>query len=357
MVFLLVSTRVWAIGVAASLIIASVSLFVSCSTPVDRGQVRVDMSTERDAGNFLPRSGDGVVLVSLPGPQNAWLGDTLALMDPKGDWQYRAPLSEVIRNANRPLMAEDTLSFFFAIAGSDGLRAEETEVRRVTWGALTGSAPLFRFGDAFGRSARATVRFVVDMNNQEVLGFFRPEAGDHVVVSGNFNDWTPEGLPLADLGRGIYGASLPVSFDPSRPLEYRFRIRPGNRRAVLVNEGWEIVSPRRISVRGSSADAPLASFSDLRRIVRLSVSTANLASQVFDPDRDILQARFYFDDETVLSDALFELRRGHYETALAVPLTVERIAWQLVTDVGRRVLSDIEPLDVGPQGMVLEWPK
>jgi hypothetical protein len=344
--------------VLSALALTCATILGACGGSYDGGMLRVDMSTERDAGSFLPASGDAVVVIALPGPHNAWSGDTLALVDNRGDWHYSVPLENLVRRANRPLMSQDTLSFFFAIAGSEGLRPENTDVRLITWGSLLESRSVFRFGDAFDHRMRATVRFAVDMNNQSVLGFFRPEAGDRVTVSGNFTEWSPEGLPLEDLGGGIFGASLPVSFDPGRPLEYRFRILPSGRRAVLVNEGWETLPPRRLSVSGTSAHAPVAAFSDLRRVVRLTVSTAGLENQgLFDADRDILQARFLLDDEKVLSDALFELRRGLYETAIAIPLTVSDVSWQLVTDIGRRALSELEPLEVGPQGLALSWPK
>jgi hypothetical protein len=64
----------------------------------------------------------------------------------------------------------------------------------------------------------------------------RPRAGKHVLVTGDFSDWSHEGLPMKSLGDGRFRATL--------------RLAPGNYEYRLIVDGtWsdDLDALRRVS--------------------------------------------------------------------------------------------------------------
>ncbi len=77
--------------------------------------------------------------------------------------------------------------------------------RKIMLSDLEVIAPEFIYNRPWKQWPDHQVTFTVDMRNQELIGFFQPDKGDQVVVSGSFTVWSPGGIPLIDKSRdGVY---------------------------------------------------------------------------------------------------------------------------------------------------------
>ncbi len=326
--------------------------------------VRVDMSAEHDDARFEPGMGEQVALIAHPGAFNGWRGDTLWLSDEAHDWIYAIPLDSLTRLARRRLTPEDSLAFTFAIARAknDSARAlvfarEPTIDRRATMATMTEESPVFRFGKPYETIGTATVSFAVGMNNQNVLGFFQPEKGDEVIVSGPFSSQTA--IPLKDAnGDGTYETTTEVQYRPGEPIRYRYRI-VSERQVALPNNGWEFRRWRSLSIKGERAQMPYAAFANQRRLLRFIIDAEPLVEDGrFHPENgDVLQIRLLMDETEQLTGALHSVGDMRYEIALKIPFSVRRVQWQLTKNLGAEALTQVRDVAVGLRGKLVRWPR
>ena len=287
--------------------------------------IRLDMSREHDAGRFKPEKGDHVIIA---GNFNEWNieSGSLDLHDPEGDWVYTIPLSK-IRASEPDSIHLDTLEFKFVIRTANNRYIpnngwETLPNRKMTLSDLEVKSPEIVYNQPWKQWPDHQVTFTVDMRNQEVLGFFKPDKGDQVVVSGSFTGWSLGGVPLIDEnGSGIYRVTILVSADPGQPVAYKFRMIPAARKA-LPDHGWESIDNRQIGHLRSDTVLAYTAFNNLRRAARFIIKADEWTKNgTFHPMKgDILQIKVRFDGRTHLSNPLMKVHSGSWETAMAIPL-------------------------------------
>lgn len=318
------------------------------------------MSAEHDAGRFQPENGDHI---SIAGNFNEWNADpgSLDLQDPEGDWVYTIPLSK-IRASEPDSTPPDTLEFKFVIRTANNRYVpnngwETLPNRKIALSDLEVKTPEFVYNRPWKQWPDHQVTFTVDMRNQEVLGFFQPDKGDQVVVSGSFTGWSPGGIPLIDKsGDGVYRTTVPVSADPNQPVSYKFRMVPANHK-ILPDHGWESKANRQIGHLRSDTVLTYTAFNNLRRVARFIIKAdVWTKSGIFHPLKgDILQIKIRFDGHTHLSNPLIKVHSGSWETAMAIPLNSQETEWQVVENMNKS-LTQWESASVGLNGTLIRYP-
>jgi hypothetical protein len=316
----------------------------------------VDMSKEHDAGRFKPEEGDKL---SVACNFNAWKENDLFLKDEKGDWMYTVNLDVFFATKRGFFTAEDTLEFRFVVHADSNRHVENKgweniKNRHMTWTYLEKKKPVFTYNEEFDEREKFDVTFRVGMNNQKVLGFFHPELGDEIVVSGNFCKWSLKGVSMKDeQGDGVYSVTFPVKQNPKKPLDYRFRMIP-KRKVILPDAGWESVPNRQWALTTPQVEIPYAEFNDVRRILRFTINTQpwEQAGKFHPSKGDIVQVRLLLDGKESLSEALFQIKDHTYETALIIPLTVKDVRWQVVRNM-KEDLTQAKNVDVDLKGTVV----
>lgn len=316
-----------------------------CSKHQNEGTyiIRVDMSKEHDAGRFKPELGDKI---SLAGNYDGWKKDGLFLTDQKGDWIFTADIESSLKNKKGHLTPNDTLEFKFVLHPGKNREAanqgwETIRNRIATLGYIERKKPVYIFNTEYDEQETFEVTFTVGMNNQKILGFFRPEEGDQVIVSGSFCGWSSEGVPMKDEdGTGIYTLKQAVKHNSMKPFEYRYRIL-SKRKAILPGKGWEMTGTRQWSLSMLTQDLPYIEFNDTRRVARFIIDSREWEQQArFKPKKgDILQIKLMLDGKEHLSDALFQVKDHTYETALVIPVSVTDVQWQVVKNIHENLMQ------------------
>jgi len=337
---------------------ASIFIFASCNKTIDKKYlVRIDMSKEHDGGRFKPELGDKI---NLAGSFNEWNMDTLSLSDQRGDWIFSAYVDDFLKE-QKGNSSKDTLEFSFVVRLGSGRETarpgwETVKNRKIALADLEKKKPIFVFNEVYDERETFEITFRVGMNNQKVLGFFCPEAGDEVVVSGSFCNWSPEGIPMKDEdGEGVYSIKSEVKENPQKSFDYKFRIVT-KRKAVLQNQGWETRENRQWSLANSTTELPYAEFNDLRRVARFTIDTKQWEQKGrFKPKRgDILQIKLSLDGKENLSDALFQVKDHIFETAMAIPLTAREIQWSVARNI-KEDLTQFKSVEVDIKGAVVSF--
>ena len=83
--------------------------------------------------------------------------------------------------------------------------------------------------------------FSVDMSVYQMIGYFKPDSGDVVLVRGSFNGWGEQNqLQPSTLEPGIWEGYIPITAAPGDFIEYKYYIKTGNNNQARVpNGGWE----------------------------------------------------------------------------------------------------------------------
>jgi hypothetical protein len=337
--------------------IASI-LLAACSKTSNEAKyiIRVDMSKEHDAGRFKSEVGDKI---SIAGNFNGWKEDSLFLSDAKGNWIFNIDLGKSLKNLSGKSPTDDTLEFKFVVHAGDGREVdhqgwEATNNRQMTLADIKKKKPLFIFNEEYEEKETFEATITVGMNNQKVLGFFRPEEGDEVIVSGSFCGWSSKGIPMKDEdGTGIYSVTLPVKINPKELVEYKFRIMT-KRKALIPNKGWETQVNRQWKLTSSMTEFPYAEFNDIRRVARFVINTEQWEQEgKFKPKKgDILQIKILLDGKESLSDALFQVKDHVYETALVIPLTAKEVQWQAVRNI-KEDITQLKSVEVDLRGTTI----
>jgi len=331
--------------------------------------LQVEMSAEHDSGRFLPGEGDRL---AIAGPFNDWSPGQHLLKDSNGDWIYEISLSKLQSSS-------DSLRFKLVIMPG-GQRSvpnggwETLPNRTIARADLEQRRPVLTYNEPWSPLQTAEVTFRVGMANQQVLGFFDPEKGDKVVVTGSFSSWNPDGYPLADPdGDRVYTATLPVEYREGRPVEYKFRIRSGSaetrtmlaaggtgkksrERHILPNEGWERISNRSIQIDSAAVDLSFTAFNNQRRVARFLIDTKTWqqAGSFTPKSGDILQVRLVLDGDSLLTDPLVRTDPHTFEQSVLVPLDIAEFRWQLVQDT-QKTLTKMEKVSVPLRGRVITF--
>jgi hypothetical protein len=308
------------------------------------------MSKEHDNGYFQPEKGDRI---GLAGNFNNWRADTLFLTDENGDWIFSIPVADV---ANK----EDTLQFKFKIqSGEKRIAAnsgwEGISNRKIAVSDLIKDTPVFVYNEVYDKKETIEITFTVGTSNQQLLGFFYPQAGDRMVVSGSFCGWEEDGILLSDDdGDKIYSAAIPIRHSWGEPIQYKFKIIP-NRKTVLLNQGWENLQHREFIPAQNNTRAPYAEFDNTRRAVRFIINAERyIKSGLFKPLKgDILQINLFLDDKEKLSNPLIQISQYIWEASLIIPMTVKTVKWRVVKNQESE-LTTVEEIKVPVSGAKIE---
>lgn len=127
------------------------------------------------------------------------------------------------------------------------------------------------------------------MSSQHDEGYFNPENGDKVAITGFFNDWNPNSDYLQDRdGDWIYEFELK---EPADTLEFKFVIR-SETNMDLPNSGWELIPNRVINTSILTEQKPVFEFNlpwrpSSYEDIEFSVSLNNQkVLGFFDPKKD-----------------------------------------------------------------------
>jgi len=83
--------------------------------------------------------------------------------------------------------------------------------------------------------------FSVNMSVYQMIGYFKPDSGDVVLVRGSFNGWGEQNqLQPSTLEPGVWEGFVPILAAPGDFIEYKYYIKTGNdNQARVPNGGWE----------------------------------------------------------------------------------------------------------------------
>ena len=315
----------------------------------------LDMSKEHDGLRFFPDKGDQVFIRINTDQNNP---AKFVLKDENGDWIYKAALSEIVKQSDNH---SDSLDFKFFCTAGDGRylpsNGEETiPNRKIYVSDLYNKKPLFIFNEKYEDLKTVYVTFIVGTSCQKVLGFFKPEEGDQVIVSGSFCAWDEKGIVMDNRDNNdIYKVEIPVKYSSDKPIiEYKFRLL-NYRKAIFPQNGWENRENRLLNIQKDKEETSYAEFNDMRRIARFVINTekAEKNNKFSENKGDILQIKLILDGNESLTDPLMKVIRNKYEIAVAIPLTVQKIRWQIVKNI-KVPLTEVEDTEIGLNGNVLE---
>ncbi len=326
-------------------IISIVILWIGCSVQEEGLYLRVDMASVHDEGLFRPENGDRL---SMVGNFNNWQSGKHVLTDEDGDWIY------TIDGSRLPFITDEELSFKFVItpAGEDRTISEQWEYianRSITKAELERERPVFVFNEFWSPMVPDTLHWRVNMSNQMVLGFFEPEEGDVVTVSGSFNDWAETGVPLkATADPWIYELTLPVEIRKHEVSVYKYRIAPGldrENKPVMINRGQEF-----IDARVYANVIPTDYFNNQKRVLRVVLTEQWLERQKFSIGReDVLHLKLMWNGNQSRNYRLEPNGEGGYETALQIPESAADIKGEIRADFSTE-LYKIEEIKVTMKG-------
>ena len=302
----------------------------SCSTKEESFDVSVDLAGEIGSGLFSPEDGDSIFIA---GNFNEWSTSKNPLRISGKTWVYGVNVNELVDIENSGANPADTLEFKFYIKSNNPSKLlnagwESIENRKHVIGDLIIEKPVLLFNDIHPVEEKKEVTFTVGMSNQKVLGFFEPDSGDIVMVTGSFIDWNPLGIPLQKArGQEVYSATIPIS---GEIMEYKFRIlskRPNYHPA----QGWEQVQNRVLNTNRRSKTG-FKFFDDISRVVRFQIDAVELISKGdFNPDiGDQLQIKMEIDGRESLSEYLYQVDEFVYEAAVIVPENAISVRWKVV---------------------------
>jgi hypothetical protein len=317
--------------------------------------IYLDMSKQHDQGLFKPESGDQMLIA---GNFNNWDTNIAYMRDEDNDWIYSIDLFSI---AGKKLSPADTIEFNFykrikleTEEAHDYSIKEKISIRKIVLANLMENKPTFIFNQETDQPTIAKIIFTVGTANQQVLGFFNPQKGDEVVVSGDFCNWNSDGITMLDTDNdSIYKITIPIKYSSGRSILYKYRLKSQN--TVIPNNGWESVNNRMLLIQGDSAATPFIEFNNMHRVLRFIINTASWGKkQKFQPRKnDILQIKLITDEKMTLSNPLMKVNRFTYETAIVVPANIKKVEWQLILNKNQS-LTALKEVQVGFNGKIIK---
>ncbi|MEP1307407.1 MAG: hypothetical protein ABJK11_09325 [Balneola sp.] len=325
---------------------------LACSEQSRDFDITVDLANEMGAGMFEPEQGDSIF---ISGNFNDWSTTSHPLEASNNEWEYGINVNHLVNLEDVTTQVSDTLEYKFYIKSKNQSKLlntgwESVANRKSTIGDLIIEKPAFVFNDLNPVEETRDVTFTVGMSNQQVLGFFEPDSGDIVVVTGSFINWDPRGISLQKTSREyVYTSSLPV---PERNVEYKYRIL-SNRQEVSLNDGWEKISNRVLPA--SEKKTGFSYFDNTSRVLRFQLDCSNLIEKGnFAPDLgDQLQIKLKIDGQEVLSEMLIESEKNVFETSVIVPERVLNVEWKAILNLNESI-SNYKEIDTPIKGSTVK---
>lgn len=313
-------------------------ILTQCNPYSDDHKMVIDMSGEMESGYFNPDRGDRVFLA---GSFNEWQTDALELHH-LDSTTYGVALDNVFSS---PVWS-DTVAFKFVLdSGDDRILPnngwETLPNREMEVAELYDNEDIFEYNHPLGSREEATVTFSVNMSNQQVLGFFKPEKGDQVIVTGDFLDWDPHGLPLEPVDEYLYKLTLPVSNTDGPALAYKYRILT-NREAALPEDGWERTGSHRLELTEEQLATPEHYFGNMKRVGRFIVNASRPGTQQNNELRLIIEL-----DGNRRIYPLMQVGEGVYETGVVIPPEADEMAWSIKGESKEIEWSNVEIPETG----------
>ena len=331
------------------IVIIGVFLFlINCSAPEGKLFMHVDMASLHDEGMFKPENGDKL---SIVGDFNNWEVNKHLLADDEGDWIYTININEL------PIDLDEELSFKFVVSSEKENKLTNMGWERITNRSITADEikkeqPVFIFNEPWSPLVADTLSFRVNMSNQNVLGFFKPEMGDKVAVSGSFNDWDKTGIQLestSDLL--VYELTLPVEVRKHEPLIYKYQIISGVNREeelVMTNQGREFTDNRLYSENNSSDY-----FNNQKRVLRVVLTEEWLEQQNYSLKQDdVLHLKLMWNGNQSQNYRLEPDAKGAYETALQIPESAADVKGAVIVNFHEEIYN-MEHLLVNQKGTLI----
>ncbi len=267
-----------------------------------RGEVtlRLDLTAEQDAGRFKPEAGDRV---SIAGNFNEWKPDDVFLNKASDSWEYSVGIN---------VSGLDTLEYKFVIHSGDGRDLPNTgweniTNRRLSWLDLANHQPVHVFDTPWGPEKQGDVTFTVNLSNQVVLGYFSPENGDRVRLTGSFFDWE-DGVDLTVIDTlHTYSVTLPLSYPAGVPLQYRYQILRVDSTLIDPWKGWE-----KTGERSRAPELVRTDFYNNQSHVLRFIVTIPGGHNV----SELMTIELEFNGKTLNTDPLMLVGPGVYETAV-----------------------------------------
>lgn len=328
-------------------------LLISCEKKNDSFEIKIDLASEMGAGMFTPAEGDSIFIA---GNFNDWSTSKNPLKQTGKKWVYGAALSKLIDVKDEKISISDTMEFKFYIKSLNPSKLmnagwETVENRKHVIGDIIIDKPVFLYNEISPVENQRDVTFTVGMANQKVLGFFEPDSGDIVVVTGAFLNWSPLGIPLEkEFGNLVYSTTVPVSGDN---IEYKFRIL-SKREKISPEQGWEKRSNRVLNT-AENTETRLKYFDDFRRVLRFDLNTKAITRNgFFNPETgDHLQVKLSIDERESLSDYLYQVGEHEFETAIIIPANAADIKWKMVKNIYQD-MSDYKSIKVPVEGKLIK---
>lgn len=328
--------------------------FTFCAKEKKEFDVKIDLAQELGVEMFSPDHGDSIFIA---GNFNSWDNNAHVLKKSSRDWVYGIDVSDMVDLQNPEVQPNDTLEFKFYIKSDNPSKLlntgwESIENRKYMIGDLLIDKPTFLYNDINKIEEKKEITFTVGMSNQNVLGFFEPDSGDIIVVTGSFLNWDPLGIPLKKVSNGVYSETIPISED-LKSIEYKYRIL-SKRDTFHSDQGWEKRSNRVYFLNSEEGNTNFTYFDDLKRVARFRIAAEELIKRgEFDPSQgNQIQIKLKLDGNEVLSNFLFPVKDFFYETAIVIPESVISIEWKLVKDL-KNPLSDYITIEVPIEGKLV----
>lgn len=274
-------------------------------------------------------------------PKEVWLifalgehVDSLNMNFSQNHGLYTIPTRDVVQKITQ---RTDSLEVAFTIVSQDGGLIRDA-FRHVPVSHFVNLQPLFTFNESYAPSRNQRVSFMVNMANQQVLGFFDPNRGDRVFVHGNFHKWPAQGISLEIDTSGMHRLETEIGYFEGDDLTYYYRIVPGED-VYLPNSGREVVY-RFPSIGVERIDW----FNEHKRIARFSIRKNN----VDHTERTYIGV--WIDGRIAQSDELVHVEGDLLETAFALPEGLDNIQWAVI-DAHKNPLTDLHQLDIDDNGV------
>ncbi|MCX6150109.1 MAG: hypothetical protein NTX22_06265 [Ignavibacteriales bacterium] len=336
----------------AALILITIT-FTACSRKVKpEYAIYVDMSKAHKSGLFQPAPAgkpEKGAKIFITGNYNNWSKEGLQLTDEDKDFIFKIDLKKITDAAKKPM---DSLEFRFNIEkwrmvdGRWMMESDTTEsiaIRKIALNDLykagvDGKKIVLVFNEVYDVRETAEVTFTVGTSNQKVLGFFKPEEGDKIAITGSFCNWAKNGMIMGDDGDDIYKIKLPVKYYKNKPVEYKYKILT-KRNAYLPNEGLEKTT-HTINIWSEGNEAAYTEFDNISRVARFIINTEKFEREgKFKPLKgDVLQIKLLLDGKEVLTNPLFRVKTHEYETAVIVPMNIKEVKWSIVTNINKQLI-------------------
>lgn len=302
-------------------------LLLNCTEIQDSPKIKVNMSAMHDQGLFKPEQGDRL---SVAGNFNDWEPGQLELTDTEQDWVFEISVSDV----NKKVNSEQEMEFKFVIVSDNQMDLpnngwEIIPNRQISSSTLAQENPVLTYNKPWSPLVTEDYTFRVNMSNQQVLGFFDPEKGDKVVVSGTFNDWDEQGIRLDRIDSTLtYELTFPVQKRKHENTRYKYRISSLEMDEV-INDGWELIDER---IYTTSPD--LEYFNNQKRVLNLTFSEEWMQEQTRLNKDDVFYAKLEWNKE----DRNYRFKKNEisktYEVAVQIP--------EVITDVDVVIVKNLE---------------